>query len=237
MGKRGFTLIELLIVIAIIAILALIAIPNFIEAQTRAKIARVMGDQRSVATALEAYSVDWSRYPFYLNAMDADDEADDDNSDANTAQAQIITYVPFSLTTPSGYITSVLIDPYRQVATTTEPSRPFRYRHTIEEVSAGLLDFGLFVYNDHRDDTPASPGIDEIDQFYVVVCDYKRLDDDTVPGVQWLIHSPGPDLLATEFDHRLLGGAATASGTNMRVVEYDPTNGTITGGDIIRFGP
>ena len=62
-SKHSFTLIELLIVVAIIAILAAIAVPNFLEAQTRAKVARVKNDLRSVATAIEAYRVDTNKYP------------------------------------------------------------------------------------------------------------------------------------------------------------------------------
>ncbi|MFB3897336.1 MAG: type II secretion system protein [bacterium] len=59
----GFTLIELLIVVAIIAILAAIAIPNFLAAQTRSKVARVQKEMQSLATALELYYVDNSTYP------------------------------------------------------------------------------------------------------------------------------------------------------------------------------
>ena len=59
----GFTLIELLIVIAIIAILALIAVPNFLEAQTRSRVSRVYADLRTMATAVESYSMDCGRPP------------------------------------------------------------------------------------------------------------------------------------------------------------------------------
>lgn len=61
--KKGFTLIELLIVVAIIAILAAIAVPNFLEAQTRAKVARERADMRTIATALETYKLDTNKYP------------------------------------------------------------------------------------------------------------------------------------------------------------------------------
>lgn len=59
---RGFTLIELLIVVAIIAILAAIAVPNFLEAQTRAKVSRAKADMRSMATAAETYHIDYGKY-------------------------------------------------------------------------------------------------------------------------------------------------------------------------------
>ena len=62
-SKKAFTLIELLIVVAIIAILAAIAVPNFREAQVRAKVSRAKSDMRSLVTAIEAYRVDTNHYP------------------------------------------------------------------------------------------------------------------------------------------------------------------------------
>ena len=62
MSRRAFTLIELLIVVAIIGILAAIAVPNFMNARTRAKVARVQSDLKAMSTALEQYYMDWNSY-------------------------------------------------------------------------------------------------------------------------------------------------------------------------------
>lgn len=47
---RAFTLIELLLVVVILSVLAIIAIPNILEAQTRARVARVHADLNAIAT-------------------------------------------------------------------------------------------------------------------------------------------------------------------------------------------
>lgn len=88
----GFTLIELLIVVAIIAILAAIAVPNFLEAQTRSKVSRVVADLRTVATGLESYRVDNNGYP---------------------PNDGLFNVLPIQITTPIAYLTNAeLIDPF-----------------------------------------------------------------------------------------------------------------------------
>ena len=62
MVRKGFTLIELLIVVAIIGILAAIAVPNFLNAQIRAKVSKVQADFRSLATAIESYRLEFGNY-------------------------------------------------------------------------------------------------------------------------------------------------------------------------------
>jgi type II secretion system protein G len=112
--SRAFTLIELLIVVAIIAILAAIAVPNFMEAQTRAKVSRAKTDLRTISVALEAYSVDFTRYPYPLTR-------------AGTS-VLALEYIA-ELTTPVAYLQTVqLIDPFKpswKAFYDDEPSVPF----------------------------------------------------------------------------------------------------------------
>ena len=63
MARNAFTLIELLVVIAIIGILAAIAVPNFLNAQLKAKIAGAQADMRNIGTAIESYHIDNNKYP------------------------------------------------------------------------------------------------------------------------------------------------------------------------------
>ncbi len=58
----AFTLIELLIVVAIIGILAAIAVPNFLNAQIRAKISKTESEMQAFVTAAEMYRVDHNDY-------------------------------------------------------------------------------------------------------------------------------------------------------------------------------
>ncbi|MBD3265420.1 prepilin-type N-terminal cleavage/methylation domain-containing protein [bacterium] len=63
MKRHAFTLIELLIVVAIIGILAAIAVPNFLNAQLRAKVARCQSDLKAIGMGLEQYNMDQGYYP------------------------------------------------------------------------------------------------------------------------------------------------------------------------------
>ena len=95
----GFTLIELLIVVAIIGILAAIAVPNFLNAQLRAKIARAESDMRGLVTAVQSYQIDNNTYP--LDATDS------------RGSGQNMGYCPLALTTPIAYVSRIPPDVFR----------------------------------------------------------------------------------------------------------------------------
>lgn len=103
--RKGFTLIELLIVVAIIAILAAIAVPNFLEAQVRSKVSRVKSDLRTMATAIEAYSVDNNRGPLCRNELSVIYPANY-LPNYDNLQSQVL------FTTPIAYISTIPRDPF-----------------------------------------------------------------------------------------------------------------------------
>jgi prepilin-type N-terminal cleavage/methylation domain-containing protein len=107
MKASGFTLIELLIVIAIILILIAIALPNFLEAQIRAKVVRSSADLRTVATAMESYFIDFKMYP--------------PDHDPNAYSERGL----YQLTTPLKYLTIVPYDIFNQPGTGVEPGEAF----------------------------------------------------------------------------------------------------------------
>ena len=93
-GENAFTLIELLIVVAIIGILAAIAVPNFLNAQTRAQLAQAESNSKSLGTAMMMYQADHGTMPLH----DPDHRQNILNN---------------SLTTPLAYIGSIPFDVFQ----------------------------------------------------------------------------------------------------------------------------
>jgi len=189
--RRGFTLIELLIVVAIIAILAAIALPNFLEAQTRSKVARVHADLKSLATAVECYAVDNNVYP-----LDADDyPLPIDFLRYNQARQMSL------LTTPIAYVSGAIYDPF--------------HLHNPPSPAMSML----------------FPGPPPYTYAYLTTGCYKKPypqyaqpENNGRPQEYGLV-SVGPN---GDFD------SAANQGINDT---YDPTNGTVSRGDIMRYGP
>ena len=194
MQKKGFTLIELLIVVAIIAILAAIAVPNFLEAQTRSKVSRVRADMRAVATALETYAIDNSKYP-------------PDPSEGKLPNGLwwgIHLLAP--LTSPVAYMTSLPGDPFYS---------PEAWRTNAGDSAPGwwTSEKQTFLYMSGSTFQAWAPIWEFIKSYPEFNSPERRR------SVKWLLYSAGPDKVF-----------------NMDQV-YDPTNGTISPGEIFRWGP
>jgi prepilin-type N-terminal cleavage/methylation domain-containing protein len=200
----AFTLIELLIVVAIIAILAAIAVPNFLEAQTRAKVSRARADARTVATAVESYAVDNNKYPIprfepYQNLGPRQSAAQFAPGGAHPVSGGQTVYS--GLTTPVAYLSSVqLKDPFAD--------KTFDDRRS-----------DLFYQN--------------IDYWYEVGVLHAELGNPQYPQTLYAI-DPSGSIYRTAYGAYKIGSIGPdrdyTGGRNI----YDPTNGTVSEGDIYR---
>jgi prepilin-type N-terminal cleavage/methylation domain-containing protein len=224
-GRFGFTLIELLIVVAIIAILAAIAIPNFLEAQTRSRVSRTKGDLRTCAIALDSYFVDHSKYVRDSSpTLDVDQNLTYSNGDARMYASGVL-----DLTTPLTYMSSVLNDPFAVPSPTGVPATSY------------CLGSGDWSYT--------KTGATDDQNSYITFANHLGVST-------YVLVSCGPDLKRNRQAYKCFpwrpegtlsqtggGGYANTAvevpGTNTLptfYLDYDPTNGTVSVGDIQRFG-
>ena len=122
--KSGFTLIELLIVVAIIGILAAIAVPNFLNAQIRAKVSKCVSEEKALAEACFMYALDNN-----MNVMHSD------YSNAHNG-----------LTTPVSYISHPMWDIFKNTPETSSLHgglihiEPFKWSEDTAKLLPGVVE-------------------------------------------------------------------------------------------------
>ncbi|MCA9440254.1 MAG: prepilin-type N-terminal cleavage/methylation domain-containing protein [Candidatus Omnitrophica bacterium] len=247
----GFTLIELLIVIAIILILISIALPNFLEAQTRAKVTRAEADIRNLATAIEFFRTEHAHYPVGTDNPEAVPTPVKDlfesygeyafytfrtvfSGDAaatlgfyNLPDNTPVGVVP-GLTTPNPYIESLPTDPF----TTVPGYITYSYREDRDQPVYGwvLTSFGPDM--DEGENPGKSASSEAARTPLLPLADARasgRNGDISERGAH-----PGSD--ASGFT----GGPKVPRGLledQLLQLAYSPTNGTKSEGDIYRTGP
>ena len=225
----GFTLIELLIVVAIIVILAAIAIPNFLVAQTRSKVSRVKSDLRALATAIESFRVDNAAYP-----VGTDDPlaVPDEIRDLFSSYGDYSFYTFRTkwldgiigdpkypgLTTPIAYISRIPVDPF-----TSKPGFiTYSYREDRAQPFEGWI---LSSFGPDMDEAQNSFKFSGASNSVEARIDGRNGD------ISERSAHPGSDSFNPELGRSNLEEELTAFGT------YDPTNGTMSNGDLWRLGP
>lgn len=241
---RAFSLIELLVVAAILLVLASLATVNFADAQARAKVSRAASDMRSIATALEAYAADHNDYPPNPGVPVGGPFAPEPRG------REGLNVVPPDLTTPVAYLSGLPEDPFRPgtphlyddaVASSRPEARRFSYYRIVSEAEwlalwTGVYGAPTFVSFVAVDSAGPRPGPDGEPIEFANRRAFRKYGD-------WLVWSTGPDRanwIATD-DFVVPGNPASplkapahgAWGYSFDV-PYDPTNGTVSFGNVAR---
>jgi len=208
----GFTLIELLIVVAIIAILAAIAVPNFLEAQTRAKVSRAKADMRTLDTGISTYQMDWNAYlrcnrPAFGIQIPAGTPARNNHMQCFER-----------LTSPVSYLASAAsyLDPFKPKGSYDATWNAKMAPWTGDDIKRAS------VYNYYARNTSAG-GQARWDEL--------KNGTDTVKPNWWFAVSAGPEGWTFHGDY--LNNATLTKG-ELAVAMYDATNGTVSKGNIWR---
>jgi type II secretion system protein G len=216
--RRAFTLIELLIVVAIIAILAAIAVPNFLEAQTRAKISAAKSDLRTIALGLESYAVDNNQYPYTesLGPTIFMPPGGTPRVNPNGVRAT-------GLTSPIAYLSSIPNDTFKHSVNGVPITAPHYYERAGFQMNDGnFTAAGESIVPADAVGTSNLAGIG---------ADTPVTNDSLTPA-QWVLYSLGPDL--DNHVRRPDGSFITKSRYHL-ANRYDATNGTVSPGNILRY--